>query len=384
MIDFDLTRRKILTTAVAATAACALPAGAQTAGGSLVVGIVRPYTGPLKAVAAGYVEALKVLFDSVNAQGGINGSKVELVEKDDEGVPANTEKQVRALGDDPRLLAVLGIAGTGNVLAAYPVLEATRLPLIGPFSGAPALREAKYRQIFHVRASYESELEEIAVNIADRLPKGKVVVLYQDDTFGAGSFAIFAARMSIKGPGVTVSGYKFDRSTGAFLDAASAQIALKPADAVIFLGAPKSVGMLLKSVRADNSRATAYTLSVVDALGVVKDVGASVAHGLLITQVMPNPRKSSLKFARDYRTLMDSTKQPLSYAGLEGYLSGRVLLDALGRIKGPATRDKLYAALEDSGKMDVGGLVMSFSRKSHEGAKFVDLSMVSSTGSIID
>lgn len=384
MADFYLTRRHALTTVAAATAAWALPGRAQTAGGSLAVGIVRPYTGPLKGVAAGYVEALKALFDSVNAQGGINGSKLELVEKDDEGVPANTEKQVRALGDDPRLLAVLGIAGTGNILAAYPVLEATRLPLIGPFSGSPALREAKYRQIFHVRASYEGELEEIANNISDRAPKGKVVVLYQDDTFGAGSFAVLTARMSIKAPGVVLSGYKFDRNTGAFLDAATAQAALHQADAVVFVGAPKSVGMLLKSVRADNSRATAYTLSVVDALGLVKDVGAPVAHGLLITQVMPNPRKSSFKLVRDYRALMEATKQSMSYAGLEGYLTGRVLLDVLGRIKTAPTRDKVYAMLEDGSRMDLGGLTVSFSRKSHEGAKFVDLSMVSSTGSIID
>jgi len=381
---FSRPRRTALTTlASLATSAWVLPASAQ-ASNSLVVGIVRPYSGPLKGVAAGYVEAMKALFDRVNAQGGINGNKIELLEKDDEGLPANTEKQVKALADDPRVLAVLGVAGTGNVQAAYPVLEAARLPLIAPFSGAMALREAKYRQIFHVRASYDDEVEQIVDSMAERAPTGKVVVLYQDDAFGAGAFAVLARQMATKGQRMSLSSFKFDRASGALGDAASAEAAVRQADAVLLVAAPKSAGSLLKMVRTSSPHATVYALSVVDAMALVKDVGAPVAHGLLITQVMPSPRKSSLKLVREYRALMEATKQPLNYAGLEGYVAGRVLIDALSRIKGAASRDKLVNALEEFGRADVGGLSISFSRKSREGSKFVDMSMVSANGSIID
>jgi len=168
------------------------------------------------------------------------------------------------------------------------------------------------------------------------------------------------------------------------LDAAGAQNALRQADAVLLIGAPKSVGTLLKLTRAENPRVMAYTLSVVDALALVKDVGAPVAQGLQITQVMPNPRKSALKLVADYRALMNATKQPLSYAGLEGYLAGRVLIEGLNRIKGAGSRDKLYGALEEFGRLDLGGLPITYSRKSHEGSRFTDLSMVSASGTIID
>lgn len=386
MKHFSKPRRSALSAlgALAAVAA-GFPAHAQPAGGApWMVGISRPYTGPLKGVAAGYVEAMKALFDSVNAQGGIGGSRIELVEKDDEGVPANTDTQVRALAEDPRILAVLGVAGTGNVLAAYPALEAARLPLIGPFSGAAALRTDKHRLIFHVRAGYDDEIGTIAKTMVERAPAGKVVVLYQDDPFGAGAFGSFLRESSGIGPRMNVSGFKFERTTGVLADTAAAQQAIRQADAVMLVAAPKAAGSLLSMVRTENRRATAYTLSVVDALALVKDIGGPAASGLVITQVMPNPRKSALKLVRDYRALMETSKQPLSYAGLEGYLAGRVLLAAFGRIKGAPSRDKLVAALEGLGGTDIGGYPAAFSARNRQGSRFVDLSLVSGSGSIID
>ncbi len=379
-------RRTALSALAAFVAAgTALPrVQAQPAQPGWVVGISRPYTGPLKGVAAGYVEAAKALFDHVNAQGGIAGARLELIEKDDEGVPAHTEAQVKALASDPRVLALIGVAGTGNVLAALPALEAARLPLVGPFSGAAALRGANQRMLFHVRAGYDDEINAIAQTMVERAPGGKVVVLYQDDPFGAGAYGAFLKEASGKGPRMSVSAFKFDRTSGSLADPVAAQQALKVADAVLLVAAPKSAAALLTMVRAEGRRSTVYTLSVVDALALVKDVGANVANGTVITQVMPNPRKSALKVVRDYRALMEATKQPLSYAGLEGYIAARVVIEGLSRIKGSPSRDKLVAALEDLGRGDLGGFAFSYSRKSHEGSKFVDLSLVSASGSIID
>lgn len=378
-------RRLALQGAAAAAGWAVLPVRAQPAPGQAwVVGISRPYSGPLKGVAAGYVEALKALFESVNAKGGVGGSRIELIEKDDEGVPDKTAAQVAALAAEPGLLAVLGVAGTGNVLAAYPALEAGRLPLIGPFSGAAALRGDSHRLIFHVRAGYDDEIGAIAKTMVERAAAGKVVVLYQDDPFGAGAFGSFLKEVSGLGPKLAVSGFKFDRATGVLAEPTAAQQAVRQADAVMLVAAPKAAGSLLTLVRAENKRATPYTLSVVDALTLVKDVGAATVGGLVITQVMPNPRKSAMKLVRDYRALMEATRQPLSYAGLEGYLAGRVVITALGRIKGAPSREKLVAALENLGTADIGGFPIGFSAKNRKGSRFVDLSLVSGSGSIID
>jgi len=349
-----------------------------------VVGIVRPYSGPLKGLAAGYVEAVKALFESVNAQGGVGGNRLELVEKDDEANPAFTEKQFKAMADDSRVLALMGAIGTGNLTAAYPALVAGNLPMVGPYIGAPILHDDQHRLIYNVRASYEEEVAEIIDGLISVYPSGKALVIYTDDPFGQTGWNAFSRQIVSKGPRVQVTGLKCDRSTGAFADPAAAQAAIAQADAVLMVVTLKTGISTLKAVRAGNKRATVYTLSVVDTLALVKELGAAVVHGLQVTQVMPNPRKSSLKLVREYRALMEANKLPLNYAGLEGYLAGRVLIEAFGRIKGAPSRDKLIATLDGLGKLDAGGFPLLFTRSSHSGSKFVDLTFVSASGSVID
>lgn len=349
-----------------------------------MVGISRPYSGPLKEVAAGYVETLKALFDNVNTAGGIAGARVELLERDDQAIPAQTEKQVKALADDGRVLALIGVIGTGNVQAAYQNLDLGKLPLVGPFTGSTALRTSGHRMLFHVRASYDDELNAIAESMAERGPISKVLVLYQDDAFGVGVWEVFTKMVASKGLRLSLSGLKFERSLGNFADANATKAAIQQADAVLLVATSNTASVILKNVRVENKRASLYGLSVMDVLAVVKDVGAGVAHGLILPQVVPNPRKSSLKLVRDYRTLVTAAKLPLSYTGLEGYLAGRVLLEAFARIKGTPSREKVQTALEDLGQVDLGGFPIRFSRKSHEGSSFVDLTMVSASGTVID
>ena len=190
--------------------------------------------------------------------------------------------------------------------------------------------------------------------------------------------------MAAKGPTITVSAIKFDRTSGLPAEPTLAPVALRQAKGVLLIGAPKAAGMLLKTVRTENQFANVYTLWVVGALALVKDVGAPVAQGLLMTQVMPNPRKGAMGRVRDDRAQMEQTRLPLGYTGMEGYLTARVLFEALGRIKGAPSRDKLMTALEEACRLDVAGFAVGFSRKSHEGSRFADRSLVSASGPIID
>jgi ABC-type branched-subunit amino acid transport system substrate-binding protein len=346
--------------------------------------MVRPLTGPLKGVAEGYMETVQATLEQINAQGGVSGQKLSLLALDDVGDPAQTAAQAKVLAGNPAVLAVLGIAGTGNVLAAAPALSEAKLALVGPFSGAAALRTPSFRHIYHVRASYDDELDALVDTMAARYPRGRAVVLYQDDPFGAGAYGTFLKAASGRAPFLAISAFKFDRATGDLLDVAGAQSAAKGADAVLVVAAPKSAAKQLAMVRAQSRTATVYMLSVVDALALVREVGATTAAGVLITQVFPNPKKSNTKLARDYRAAIEKAGLPLSYAGLEGHVATRLLVEALGRIKGAPTREKVIAALDDLGRIDLGGFPLNLAKGNRAGSRFVDLSLISPSGSVID
>lgn len=384
-IPAGISRRSCVLSALAGLAFAHHGAIAQTSTPTAVtIGMVRPMSGPLKAVAEGYMETVRATLESVNAQGGISGTRLNLNVLDDVGDPARTAAHAKTLAATPDVVAVLGIAGTGNILGAVPALQESRLPLIGPFSGAEALRTDKFRGIFHIRASYDDEIETLVETMAGRHPTGRAVVMFQDDPFGNGAYGTFLKFASGLAPQMKVSAFKFDRTSGDLADPQGVISALKSADGVLLIAAPRAAAKLLAVSRQQRSTATVYTLSVVDALGLVKEVGASVASGVLITQVMPNPKKSTTRLAREYRQLAEAARLPLSYAGMEGFVATRVLLEALRRIKGPIARDKVYAALEEFGRVDLGGFPIQYGKTSHSGSKFVDLSMISPSGSVID
>lgn len=376
-----LSRRQWLATT--ALAGWAGHSSAQSNG--VAIGMVRPLSGPLKDVAQGYLETVRATLNVVNAQGGINGTRVELVALDDVGDPKRTNEQARALVSNPNVVAVLGIAGTGNVLGAAPVLRSGGLALVGPFTGSELLHDVtQHPNIFHVRASYHDEIDMLGETIATRHARGQMVVFYQEDTFGQGAYTTFGQYVTRHAPHMRVSAFKFDRNSGRLANPQAAALALQNADGVLLLAAPRAAAQLLEMSRQQRSTATVYALSVVDALGLVKAVGAKAAAGTLISQVMPNPKKSPIPLVREYRHLAETSQLPLSYAGLEGYVSVRVTLEAMRRAKTPITRDRVLAALEDFGKVELAGFPLQFTRKSHSGSKFVDTAMISPTGSVID
>src|SRR5687767_10227124 len=100
-------------------------AGAQQDGvskSSIVVGQSVALTGPGSALAAPFAQGAKLYFDRVNAAGGINGRKIELVTLDDRGNPALTaENTKKLLGQG--VFSLFGYYGSPQVTAAYPLIK---------------------------------------------------------------------------------------------------------------------------------------------------------------------------------------------------------------------------------------------------------------------
>jgi ABC-type branched-subunit amino acid transport system substrate-binding protein len=70
----------------------------------------------------------------------------------------------------------------------------------------------------------------------------------------------------------------------------------------------------------------------------------------------------------------------LSPAMLEGFASAKVLVEALRRAGPKPSRASLHNALENLGRVDLGGLVLDYSPTDHTGLDFVDLSIISAGG----
>ena len=82
-----------------------------------------------------------------------------------------------------KVFALLGYVGTPTGVAHLPVVTQARVPLVGMFTGAEALRVPFNRYVFHVRASYYDETEKIVEQVVS-LGGKRISVFYQNDAYG--------------------------------------------------------------------------------------------------------------------------------------------------------------------------------------------------------
>ena len=91
--------------------ALALPAGAQEA---YVIGVTGALTGPPAGTTAPPVEGLRLYVDRLNASGGINGKKIQLILQDDQGEPSKAAANAKKLltQDNVSLLILSSVSST--------------------------------------------------------------------------------------------------------------------------------------------------------------------------------------------------------------------------------------------------------------------------------
>jgi len=121
---------------------------------SIVIGQAAGFTGSVAGTVKELTGGAKAYFDHVNAKGGIHGRKIVLESMDDGFDPKRSPDVFKKLIEEKNVFAMFLSRGTPTNEAAYPVLEAAKVPLIGPSTGAMSMYNPPRRYVFPVRASY--------------------------------------------------------------------------------------------------------------------------------------------------------------------------------------------------------------------------------------
>jgi branched-chain amino acid transport system substrate-binding protein len=173
----------------------ALPANAGevgVSGSKIKLGITLPMTG---AAAPGYNKipgAMKAYFDYVNANGGVNNRKIQLIVRDDGYSPATTIAATNDLILKDKVMALVGTLGTANNEATTRFVNSHGVPRLfvnTGFSGFANMK--KYPTTFPLFPSYAIEAKAMGKFLADNFAGKKVALIYQDDDFGLDALAGF-------------------------------------------------------------------------------------------------------------------------------------------------------------------------------------------------
>jgi branched-chain amino acid transport system substrate-binding protein len=113
----------------------------STGGDTIKVGVYGDLTGQTASFGRSTKNGIELAFEEINKAGGINGKKIQTIVEDDQGRPEQAKTVISKLINQDKVVAVLGEVASTNSLAAAPVAQEAKIPMITPSSTNPKVTE---------------------------------------------------------------------------------------------------------------------------------------------------------------------------------------------------------------------------------------------------
>lgn len=344
---------------------------------SITIGQSVALTGPGSPLAVPFHQGAKMYFDRVNAAGGINGRKIELITLDDRGNPTQTAAHAKQLMDQG-VLALFGFYGSPQVVAAYPVIKDTDALLFAPMAAADELRGALYPNVYSLRPGYAEEASAIAKH-AETLGARKFAVLHGTD--GESLAALDAAERTMTSAGANLLA-KAPLASGSVAGSVDKVMAARP-ESMLVISDAAGAGTAIRDLRAKGFRGPIYGFSNTGEGLLAEQLGPAGA-GVVVVRVVPKSDNAKMAVARELQADLAQAKmgKPNVYL-LEGYIAARVFTEALRRIpaKDAPNRTRLKKSIDALDDLSIGGFRVHFTEE-RVGSKLVELSLIDSQGRV--
>lgn len=344
-------------------------------GGTIKIGVIMPITGQVAAYGTASVNALKLLEEKINAAGGIDGKKIQLIVEDDEANPEKTKNAFTKLATQDKVVAIVGALTSKCSLAITADAQARKLVMISPSSTNDAVTDAGD---FIYRACYNDSFQ------------GQVVAQFSKETLGAAKAAILFDNSNDYSKGVAANfKAKFTELGGTIVAEEayatgdkdfSAQITKlkeQAPDVILVSDYYSTVSVIGKQIRAQG-----ITVPMVGADGwdeITNNAGEEMVDCYYSNHYAPEADDAEVKaFVEAYKAKYGG-EIPNALAAL-AYDSLDILKDAIDKA-GSTDPEKLKAAMMETNKKYVTGQV-KFNEKRNPVKSLVMLKIVSKDGKL--
>jgi len=243
------------------------------------IGATSPITGPTPAYAV-QAKVISAYFDKVNAEGGINGRRINMIVYDDGYDPKKAVEMTRKLVEEDQVLFSMGTVGTATNAATQTYLNSKKVPHLFPLSGAAAMDQPReFPWTMGFLPTYVAEAHIYAQYLLENHPRGKIAVLYQDDLMGTEYLKGLKEGLSGKVPIAIEIPYKV---TDTNLDPYLAKMKATGADVFVEFTTSKFATMAIKRNAEIGWRPTHFVASIANSYSaVIQPAGSQNAEGLL-------------------------------------------------------------------------------------------------------
>ena len=387
------TRRKALHAVAAASAVASMPLRAQDAkepaaaasgapavvssgnDNAIRIGQSAHLSGPLAPFLLPVIKGQEMAIDEVNRKGGINGRPIKLISLDDAYDPKKCAENVHNLIENEKCVALYGLASTPNVMAALPILAEKKVPLVGVYTGSPALRMKQHPYFFTTMASYRDEVVQMVRNLVT-LQKPNIGLVFQNAPFGQLMKPVVEEVVKEQGANLVVQAPL--EANGSDAVACAQSLAAAKPQAVLFMAFGPSMIPFVKAVRAYVG-VPIYAISVGNSPALLKAMGDD-ARGLAFTQLVPYPFRQTTPLTRDLGAALERAKVEPGYDYMFGYLNMRILIEGIKRAGKVVTSAGIVKGMESMSRVDLGGYTVSYGPNKHHGSNFVEITIVGPGG----
>lgn len=340
-------------------------------------GISAPFSGSAKELGQNMKLGIEAAFNAANAAGGIFGRRLRLIAADDGYETARAAITMKNLYEKDQVFGVIGNVGTPTAVVALPYALERKMLFFGAFTGAGLLRsDPPDRYVFNYRSSYAEETSATVHYLVKvrHIRPSQIAVFAQQDAYGDSGFAgVAKAIRALGGDDNAILRLNYQRNT---VDVDEAVEQLKksrtPIRAVIMVPTYRAAAKFIEKTRDLYPNMIYTSVSFVGSTALANELvllGKRFANGVIVTQVVPALAGHS-SLVLEYKSTLAKFfpgEQP-DYVSLEGYIVGKLMIEALKRNGPQLDTERLVATLEDLRNIDIGlGTPVNFGRSEHQG-----------------
>ena len=311
---------------------------------TIKIGSFAALTGPGYLYGKLPMNGIEVVFDQVNAAGGINGRKLELVREDDRCDPAAAIGAVKKLIYEDKVFAIIGGGCSNATFAAREALDEAKIPMIVMASVHDGITMPISPTIFSVATTSTIE-SQAQLDFAIAQGAKRIAVISMRDAWGRARYTPLIEAFQKKGIKPVL-----DEEMAPDANDATAQVLrLKAAnaDAVLIVLYPKPAAIFMRDAQKLGFKPLAVgQTGIADPAAFEDQVGSPGATATFrtISMVRYTPEDPAVdKWRKAIEAKFPGDR--LSVFNLFGIGAAQVMVEGLKRAGPDLTREKLVAAL---------------------------------------
>jgi branched-chain amino acid transport system substrate-binding protein len=327
------------------------------------IGNIMPYSGPASAYGViGKTE--QAYFNKINAEGGINGRKINFISYDDAYSPPKTVEQARKLVESDEVLFIFNSLGTPPNSAIQKYMNQKKVPQLFVATGATKWNDPKeFPWTMGWQPNYQSESRIYAKYLMKEKPDAKIAILYQNDDYGKDYVKGLKDGLGTKAATMIVAEESYE-TTEPTIDSHIVKLKSTGADVFFNVTTPKFAAQAIKKVNEIDWKVVHLLNNVSASIGsVMKPAGFENSQGIISSNYLKDTsdpqwkNDAGMKAFDEFLTKYFPEGNRVDGSVMYGYTVAQGLVYVLKNCGDDLTRENIMKQAASINGLELGGLL---------------------------